>query len=169
MPGDATVPTPFLFTWPTLRCLHLVRWSSWRGGSQLMESRYGPGWPLKHLWCLKWVLKVWWRWDHSGSWCCCQWPLSSSNHLMHHAAGSAPGAALCWGTALLTHELASWRVGVETHEGMAEKKWTLLIYIWQVKYIAVNNRIILYRLKCRRIDSCNLKIRKEQAKSDAEA
>lgn len=50
-----------------------------------------------------------------------QLPVWSLNYLMPDAAGSAPGAVLYSGTALLIHELSSWHVGVEIHGGMAEK------------------------------------------------
>lgn len=89
---------------------------------------------------------------------------------MPDAAGSAPGAALCWGTVLLTHELASWRGGVETREGMAEKKGILLIYICQVNYIAVNNRIIACTdWNAGGLIYATFKSEKNMPKSDAEA
>lgn len=60
------------FTEPALHHLHLVRRSSSQGGSQLMESRCGPGLPLKHLRYRKQQVMKAWGWGHSGSLCCCQ-------------------------------------------------------------------------------------------------
>lgn len=100
---------------PASSLLDLGHWSSLWGGSQLRASSCGPGRLLKHLQCQKRAC----RWGHFGRLCCCQWSLSTMNHSMPDTAGSAPGAALCWGTVLLIHEPVSWHDDVGTHEDMA--------------------------------------------------
>lgn len=110
---------------PASHLRHSALWSSLWEGSQLRGSGSAHGyqgilcWLRRSRFQRERKLKARYR-CHSEGMSYCQ----SSRHRMRPpppVAASAPRAALCWGSALQIHELASWHGDAEIHGGMAEK------------------------------------------------